>query len=91
MCSSVINELRMQVAGETGRIRVLVLMVAFYFLEGHSADKLINVWKFIVLESDECRREQSRMKRWSMPGKECGVRAKFCAYQGRPSRERIEG
>lgn len=83
----------MQVSRETGRIRVIALMEAFYFLAGHSADKLTNVGQFIFLESNECRREQSRMKRWSMPGEECGVRAVFCAHQGRPSfsREGIEG
>lgn len=37
----------MQVSRETGRIRVIALMEAFYFPAGHSADKLTNVGQFI--------------------------------------------
>lgn len=47
MCSSVMKELQMQVSRETGRIRVIALMEAFYFPAGHSADKLTNVGQFI--------------------------------------------
>lgn len=80
----VINELRLQVSGETGRIRVIALVEAFYFLAGHSADKLINVQKFAFLENDERRRERSGMKQWSMPGKDVRSRQYFGLIKDAP-------